>query len=334
MNSVVVILIFGAIMSLAAASLPHIIWLLGYPLSKLAGRHLNYTPFAYISIGLAAAVILALAYGFFFGRWNLEVKKLEYHNNGLPASFNGFRIVHISDLHLKMFSNAPDKLQSIIDTINAQQADLVCFTGDLITINQTEAEECTHILKGIKAKYGVASVLGNHDFLVYGDNYETDEERYKAVDELAQFERNELGWNLLRDSSMVISSNDGRSITIVGVDNKNFANQEGFKTVNEGNLNKAMSGVSGFTILLTHDPMHWDFEVLPQTGIPLTLSGHTHNAQVSLFGWSPASLMFKRAYGLYTVANQSIYVNPGLSCTIPFRIGSRPEITVITLKCR
>jgi predicted MPP superfamily phosphohydrolase len=100
-----------------------------------------------------------------------------------------------------------------------------------------------------------------------------------------------------------------------------------------GDLNKASEGTDGmFRLLLSHDPMHWEAEIIGKD-YPLTLSGHTHAMQVSLFGWSPSSLIFKQHKGLYTEGNQSIYVNKGLGETIfPARIGARPEITLITLK--
>lgn len=333
MNPIRMILIFGAMLSLTAAALPHIVWLLGSLAAKMAGRHLRYAPFGYAALILIAAVILSLTYGYFLGRWKLKIKDIEYVNSELPPAFNGFRIVHISDLHLSTFNNHTEKLREIVDSINAQQPDLVCFTGDLVTLGRTEAQPHTAMLKDIKAKFGVVSVLGNHDFLIYDSRFETDDQRGKAVDDLADYVRNELGWILLRNSNMMLSSQDSCTIALVGVDNKNCIKQ-GYRTINAGDLPKAMQGASGFTILLTHDPSHWDYEVLPETSIPLTLSGHTHSAQVSLLGWSPASWMFKRAYGMYTEDEQSIYVNPGLGCTVPFRIGARPEITVITLKCR
>ena len=71
---------------------------------------------------------------------------------------------------------------------------------------------------------------------------------------------------------------------------------------------------------------------MPQTDIQLTLSGHTHNAQIEVFGWSPAELTFKETAGRYDQDGQTLYVNIGLGCTAPFRFGAHPEITVITLK--
>lgn len=331
MNSIRMMLIFGAVMTLLVVLLPNILWMLGSLLSLLAGKHLRYAPFGYASLALTLAIILALAYGYWFGRWNLRVREVEYQNESLPSVFQGFRIVHISDLHLCTFDDNPEKLQKFVDVVNAQNPDLVCFTGDLVTIGKEEAEPYTQILSSISARCGIVSVFGNHDFLIYNRAYASEEERLDAVEELARFEREDLRWTLLRDSSKVIAASDGSTLTIVGVDNKNCTGQ-GFKTINSGDLSEAMKGVEGFTILLSHDPGHWDAEVLPQTDIPLTLSGHTHAAQFSLFGWNPSSWMFKRSYGRYDEQGQSIYVNPGLGCTIPFRIGARPEVTVITLR--
>lgn len=93
-----------------------------------------------------------------------------------------------------------------------------------------------------------------------------------------------------------------------------------------------MAGTDGcFRILLSHDPTHWDMEVIGRD-IPLTLSGHTHALQFSLFGWCPSRYLFRHYRGLYQEAGQSLYVNTGLGETIfPARIGARPEITLITL---
>ena len=237
-------------------------------------------------------------------------------------------IVHISDLHLSTFDDRPDHLAKIVSQINAQSPDLVCFTGDLVTIGKQEAEPYTEILKSMKGEDGVVSVLGNHDLLIYTKDFGSEEEWEAAADSLAAYERDVLGWRLLRDESIRIEKN-GQAITIVGVDNKNCSNQ-GFKTIDRGNLPKAMEGTEGFRILLSHDPSHWDTEVT-STDIPLTLSGHTHAAQVRLFGWAPSRLMFRQSDGRYDRDGQTLYINRGLGCTVPFRIGADPEITVITL---
>jgi predicted MPP superfamily phosphohydrolase len=201
----------------------------------------------------------------------------------------------------------------------------------MVTIGTQEAEPYTDMLQTLQSEYGVASVMGNHDFLIYGNRFGGDSTAHAAaVEAFAAYQRDTLGWQLLRNSFFPITKNSSR-ITILGVDNKSCTNQ-GFRSTNTGNLAAAIEGTEGFRILLSHDPTHWAAEVVPDTDIPLTLSGHTHCAQINILGFTPASWAFEHTRGLYTQDGQTLYINIGLGCTAPFRIGARPEITVITLK--
>lgn len=323
-------MIFAAIvLGILVAIIPQIAWLLVFLISKVFHFSCSYASFGYTSVGLVVFAWAILAYGFFFGRFTLDINSVKYANKDLPEAFNGYRIVHISDLHLSTFDDNHQKLQDFVDSINAQKPDAICFTGDLVTIGVEEALPYKDILSKLQATDGVYSVLGNHDFLIYSRSFTSAKEREDAVEKLASFERNELGWNLLRNQNKVITRN-GETLTIVGVDNQNCANQ-GFKTIARGKLQNALFGTEGYTILLSHDPSHWQGEVLPQTSIPLTLSGHTHAAQIKLFGWTPAKWSFIETDGMYVNGNQSLYVNVGLGCTLPVRLGANAEITVITL---
>ncbi len=324
---VTVSLVAGILLALV----PNIIWIVGKIIGYIAKFRLPYSPFGWSGLALAMLLWGVVAYGFLHGRWQLDVKHMEYTHKEIPAPFKGFKIVHISDLHLSTFDDNPAKLQRIIDTINAQQADLICFTGDMVTLGTGEASPYTAMLQTLKASHGVVSVLGNHDFLIYGNRFGGDTAaRNAAVEELATYQKETLGWNLLRNSSFPIVKDSSR-ITILGVDNKSCTNQ-GFRSTNTGDLQAAMKGTEGFRILLSHDPTHWSAEVVPQTDIPLTLSGHTHAAQIKIFGFTPASWTFKHTNGLYTQEDQTLYINIGLGCTAPIRIGANPEVTVITLK--
>lgn len=322
-------IIASLVAGLLLAAVPNIVWLVGKIIALIAHKRLSYAPFGWSGLGLAVVFWGIIAYGYFCGRWGLDVNHVEYSHAEIPAPFNGFKIVHISDLHLSTFDDKPAQLQRIIETVNAQQPDLICFTGDMVTIGTREAKPYTEMLKGLKATYGVASVMGNHDFLIYGNRFKRDTAAHNAaVEEFAAYQREELGWHLLRNSSFPITK-DSAQIAIMGVDNKSCTNQ-GFKSTNLGDLSAAMEGTGGFRILLSHDPTHWAAEVVPQTDIPLTLSGHTHAAQVKLFGFTPASWTFPHTHGLYEQDGQTLYINIGLGCTAPVRIGATPEITVIT----
>ena len=314
---------------LVLALIPNILWFFGWIGCRIAGVSLPYRYFGATALIIAVLFWCTLAYGYFIGRWKVESVAVEYAHKDLPESFDGFKIVHISDLHLSTFDDSKERFEIFINEINKHSPDLVCFTGDMVTAGRKEAEPYTDILRKISARYGVLSVLGNHDFMIYG--FRSNEERERAVENFAEYQEDVLGWNLLRNESALIESEDGSRITILGVDNANFGNQ-GFPTIHQGDLTKAMEGTDGFRILLSHDPSHWSAEVVPQTDIPLTLSGHTHSAQIRIFGWSPARWSFDEIAGRYDSGDQTLYINVGLGCTAPFRLGVNPEVTVVTLK--
>lgn len=267
----------------------------------------------------------AILYGSLIERNTFRVKKIELAYENLPEGFRDYRIVHISDIHARSFSKREKSVQRAVDKINALDPDMIAFTGDLITMTPDELDPISAVLSSMKARDGVFSVLGNHDYCMYSDMSQT--EKQKCLEELIIKER-EMGWDLILNEHRIIRKGQD-SIVVIGVENtsplKHFPSR--------GDLNKASEGTEGmFRILLTHDPMHWEAEIIGKD-FPLTLSGHTHAMQVSIFGWSPSSLIFKQHKGLYTEGNQSIYVNKGLGETIfPARIGARPEITLITLK--
>lgn len=311
----------------------HLLWGFTWLIGKIFHFGVSYGLCRWITICTVALAWLTLAYGYIFGRFQLDINQRSYESVTLPTSFHGYRIVHLSDIHLSTFNGHPDFLERLVDSVNSQQPDLICFTGDLVTIGVEEAQPFEDILKKLQAKDGVISVLGNHDFLIYRRDYKSNRERTAAVDELTNYERDVLGWKLLRNQSLKIARG-ADTITILGVDNYSCKDQ-GFHTVSYGDLDKAMSGTDGFRILLTHDPTHWRNQVVGQTNIPLTLSGHTHDAQFKIFGWSPSSRLFPEHAGWYHESSedltQSLYVNVGIGCTLPVRIGVNPEITVIDL---
>lgn len=264
---------------------------------------------------------VVIAYGSVIGRNWFEVKEVTVKFADLPENFDGYRIIHISDLHARSYAKRTARMQKAVQRINALDADLIAFTGDLITLAPEEIDPIASSLKALKAKDGVISVLGNHDYGTYAD---TSGNLLPAlIDRQAA-----LGWDLLLNEHKVLRRG-ADSIVVIGVENTSASHFFPSK----GDLPKASEGTDGaFSIVLTHDPMHWESEILGQD-YALTLSGHTHAMQLSILGWSPSSLLFKHSDGLYTNGSQHLYVNAGLGETLfPARIGARPEITVITLE--
>ena len=339
---------------------PTLVWLICWIIARLCHHSMPYAPFAYTGLALVLLFCGTMLYGYCFGRKQLCVTETTYTSSHVPAAFNGYKIVHISDLHLSSFSDSPTFLQRIIDTINTQQPDLICFTGDFVGFGVEEAIPFTHTLRQLHAKDGITSVLGNHDFALYHHGL-THEQKEQKVNQLTTYQRDTLGWQLLRNQSYIIQR-DSAYLQIIGVDNTSCQGQ-GFQTISRGDLPAAITSLSQeprtksqdisvttkqtevinldslflapeskiMQILLTHDPSHWRGEVVPTTNIPLTLSGHTHAGQVRLFGYPMSSMMFTESEGWYHMDNQSLHINTGLGCTLPVRLGVPPEITVITL---
>ena len=268
---------------------------------------------------------LLWCYGSLIERNQCQVKEINIESEKIQASFNDYKIVQISDLHLRSFKNREKTLQKFVDVINNQDADVVVFTGDLVSYGPWELDGLDTILSKIKARDGVYSVLGNHDYSAYS-NF-ADSIQWKYVEELKSRQR-DMGWNLLLDENVNIVR-DEDTISLIGVEN--ISTHRAF--LSYGNLQKAMQDANGsYKILLSHDPTHWELEVKDNPEIDLMLSGHTHAMQFSIFGWSPSSFIFKEVAGLFRHENQYLYVNIGLGETVmKARIGTKPEITVICL---
>ena len=313
---------------LLCIALPQLLFSVFSILGKLIG--MAWHPAANIGnvTGLCLASVLALTmlYGVIFGWKQLTVKQVELSFPTLPAEFDGYKIVHLSDLHIGTHGQQTAFLEKLVQRVNEQQADLIVFTGDLVNTSADEVKPFETILSQLQAPDGVISVLGNHDYCLYGMKERPADPRDGAK-QLVQNEK-QMGWNLLLNEHRMIQHN-GAQIAIIGVEN---TGKPPFPEI--GDLKAAMAGVpdSVFTILLSHDPSHWRIEVLPNTHIPLTLSGHTHAAQVKIGRWSPVQWLYTEWSGLYTEGEQHLFVSEGVGGTIPFRLGAQPEIVVFTLR--
>ncbi|MFA5972419.1 MAG: metallophosphoesterase [Lentimicrobiaceae bacterium] len=301
------------------------------------GRWYRPRIFLLTQAGLATIVMLLFFSGMFFWVTDYKLYRVEIPVKNLPEEFNGYKIVQISDFHLGSFlTDRP--LNKIIKIVNEQNPDLLLFTGDMVNFTTDEAIPFEDQMKEFKAKDGIYSILGNHD---YGEYSRWDSQAAKDLNDLELFEfYDRIGWHLLLNQHAIISRGSA-SIALIGVENWSVTKRFGKK----GDLKEALAGTSArqFKILMSHDPSHWDAEVstmYPQIG--LTLSGHTHAFQMAIESgsvkWSPAALLFKEWGGLYEKIHpngvrQYLYVNRGDGTLgYPGRIFSRPEITLIVLR--
>ena len=277
--------------------------------------------------GASALFVMGyILYGAFFGTENFQIRETTILSKDLPKGFENYRIVQISDIHCGSWAGDTKALQKAVNLINAQEPDLIVFTGDLVNNIATELDEFMPVLSQLKARDGVYSVLGNHDYAMYIP-WESPEKKEQNLIALKQ-KQADMNWILLNNRHVKLYQN-GDSLALIGVENCGrppFPNYAKFP--------EAMEGTEGmFKVLLSHDPSSWRREVLPETDIQLTLSGHTHAMQTKIFGFSPAVWVYPEYEGLYTEGKQMLYVNIGLGHLMyPLRLGAWPEITLLTLK--
>ena len=278
----------------------------------------------------AATMLAAMWWGAFVTRYSTNIERIEVKVKGLPETFDGFKLAHISDIHAGTFGKDSTFLNKVVNEINALNVDAIVFSGDIINRHSSELAPFTNTLSRLKALQGVWSVMGNHD---YGDYYHwsSPAEKDADINKLKTMQK-DMGWQMLNDSyAWLRRGND--SIAIVGVEN---IGDPPFHVY--GSLDRAYHSISdnNTKILVSHNPVHWTDSIADKKdiNIALTLSGHTHAMQCEIFGLSPAAMRYKTWCGLYTDSlGRALYVNTGIGTVgFPSRIGATPEITLITLK--
>ena len=244
---------------------------------------------------------------------NIDVTGVSLTLPRLASSFDGYRIVQISDIHMDDWMTF-ERLKDIMKLVNEQGADLIAITGDFVTYSaKFNDEELVGALSTLRAPDGVIAVLGNHD-------HEVDRALMRR---------------LIRKSGVLEVGNGFRTLRrgddtlhVAGVDDL-FARRARLHEVL-----KKLPG-EGATILLAHEPDFADVSA-PTGRFDLQLSGHSHGGQVRLpFIGAPYLPPYGRRYpcGLYELDGMLLYTNRGLGMLPPHvRFLCRPEITVFTLR--
>jgi predicted MPP superfamily phosphohydrolase len=290
---------------------------------------------------LALAPVGVMGYAFLKGRYRFQVEEVELRFPHLPIAFDGLRLLQISDLHSGSFYFRPARLEPAWELIQKARADVLCFTGDWVNVYAEELEPFVGFLSELSAPLGKWATLGNHD---YGDYA-----RWNSPTEKTQNHHHLLhlieqaGFTLLQDTAISLGVGE-EALYLVGTGNWGYWNRR----QRYGDIGKAWRDVpeNAFTILLTHDPTHWEYQVFGKYPVALTLSGHTHGLQMGIpvngRYWSPASWLYRYWAGLYEGPHGQadghtfptyLYVNRGLGYIgLPARFGVWPEITLIRLR--
>ena len=284
-------------------------------------------PVTYTGLAIACIISAGSAYALIFGWRHVVTKETTIYSDRLPEAFDGYRIVQLSDLHLGTYRSSPRTVRKIVEKANEAKGDVILFTGDIVNFSHEEIDPFFDELKKLKAKDGVYSVLGNHDYCIYANQgiRWADASKTKVIEK-----EKAMGWHLLLNEHRYIRR-DSSKIALVGVTNYG---KPGYPR--DGDLDKAEAGIpSGtFKILMSHDPTHWRSKVLPNSDVDLTLSGHTHAMQLKFGNFSPSKWSYPEWGGLYERQGQALYVSTGSGSNIAFRWGAWPEIDIITIRRR
>jgi predicted MPP superfamily phosphohydrolase len=277
-----------------------------------------------VAMGLLAA--WPTAFGAFAGFQQFDVNSVDCYFSDLPEAFDGYRIALFSDAHVGSYTSGDEKvLEAAVDSLLAMKADAIFFLGDIQNVGPWELREKLPILGRLKAPDGVFSILGNHDYSTYQGG---DPRRKLAYEkQTVQLER-EMGWRLLLNDNYVLRHGND-SIYFCGMeDNEKVNTDHGY-----GRIEQAVEGVGKgqFAILLAHNPKVWRRKALPESNVQLTLSGHTHGGQVSLFGFSTTSMFYDEDKGLYQEDDRQLFVTKGLGALIPLRFNVNGEVVLLTL---
>jgi uncharacterized protein len=250
----------------------------------------------------------------------LEVNEIELPIRGLPASFSGLRVAHLTDFH-GGHQISTDYLHEAVDLTHAQNPDLIALTGDFIHKGDVHIERTAAALSRLRAPLGVFAVLGNHDYSVRNP---LGVRRYPDLHVKVADALSEHGIRVLRNESVPLRRADD-TVQLVGIEDL-------WSGVCDPVTALGGVGADSPRLVLAHNPL--TIEKVRNQRCDLMLSGHTHGGQVMLPGvgrlaLSPRGRRF--AAGLYRVGSSYLYVNKGVGFGLRIRYRVRPEVAVFTL---
>lgn len=267
-------------------------------------------------------IIAAMLCAFSFWQNNaITTTEITYKNDKIPASFNGYKILQISDLHGKEFGQNQKKLLSKIEDI---KPDMIVITGDLIDSKKGGIEEAMTLVKGIVSLTDVYYASGNHE--AWSNSYDSLKSRLQKE-----------GVTVLDNEKASISI-DGDSIDLLGLSDPAFNKSNDYTDDADikNQLKTLCEDDDKFKILLSHRPELLD--IYAENNVDLVFSGHAHGGQVRIpfVGGLVApdqGLLPKLTEGMHKSNNTSMIISRGLgNSIIPQRIFNRPELIVVTLQ--
>jgi predicted MPP superfamily phosphohydrolase len=293
--------------------IPAILYTLVGPIVELVRTgHVGLPLGFYMWTYLAGLVVCG--YGVLLRRRLFRVRRVEIEVEGLDSAFDGFRIAHLSDLHI---GNLTPRAwaERWARAANAEAPDLAVVTGDMVTSGTAFHDDIAGVVGMLEAKHGVFATMGNHDY--FGDG--------EPLMSLLVGR----GVKVLRNAGVVLERGDAR-LYLAGIDDT-WTKRDDLTCA----LRERPDGVP--CVLLAHDPER--FRSAIDERVELTLSGHTHGGQIAVpFLYRRLSLSHLSHHfhvGEYRSGRSTLYVHPGLGTTgPPMRLGVAPEVVILTLRAR
>lgn len=283
-------------------------WIVGFVAAIVASHPPAPTWWA---LGAYASALVVFSWGAFVTSRRLRVRSVDVSVRGLPREFDGFRVAHLTDLHVGSFT-PPELVAGWLDRVQREGPDMTVITGDLVTSGVAFHEAIAQLVGSLSSPAGVYFVPGNHDY--FGDGQP-----------LFGWMR-DRGVHVLRNEHVVLER-AGAIVIVAGVDD---LWTERFDL--EAALRDRPSGV---TLLLAHDPLL--FEEAARRGVEVVLSGHTHGGQIGVPGlarWINLTKMSNPySLGIYRKKGSTLVVSGGMGCTgLPIRVGVPPEVLILRLR--
>lgn len=240
----------------------------------------------------------------------LSLERIDVTIDNLPKRLEGFRIVHLSDLHHSPFTSLAH-ITNAIGAANTLEADLAVLTGDYVSHDAAYIEPVAEAVGALNARFGVFACLGNHD--------------HWTDPEMVTNELERSGVNVLINRGLRVDAGEG-SFWLGGVDD-HMVGKVDLPTAMRGSFPDEMK------ILLAHNPII--FRQAVRAGIDLTLSGHTHGGQVKVRDTEKHLIRRRRlSSGLHKRKDSQIYITRGIGTVVlPVRFQCPPEISLLTLRC-
>jgi predicted MPP superfamily phosphohydrolase len=256
--------------------------------------------------------LVVCGYGILIRRRWFHVREIDVPIDGLDPSFDGFRVAHLSDLHIG--TNTPKSWGlRWARAANGQAPDIAVVTGDMVSSGTEYHEDIADVMAELRARDGVFVSMGNHDYFGEGD---------PLVDRIRA-----RGVTVLRNEGVVLER-AGKKLFLTAIDDT-WTERDDLEKALEARPHDAK------VLLLAHDPER--FRQAAKRDVALTLAGHTHGGQIAfpfLSRWISLSHLTHHFHqGLYRIGRSTLYVHPGLGTTgPPMRLGVAPLVAILRLR--